>query len=59
MSLAFFALSSLDLLGALDRVDEPTRREYVDWVYAQQHPKGGFRGGPFVGLPVSEGDTNR
>lgn len=52
MSLAYFALSSLDLLGAMDELEDGTRREYIDWIYAQQLPSGGFRGGPFVGLPA-------
>lgn len=66
MSLAFFALSTLELLGALD-VDDAVdgsdggngkrsvlsraeKAAYADWIYAQQHPDGGFRGSPFVGL---------
>jgi hypothetical protein len=70
MSLAFFALSTLELLGALDDTDSVTangneegrkkqgglsrgeKAAYADWIYAQQHPDGGFRGSPFVGLEV-------
>ena len=45
MTLAFFTVSALDLLDALESsisVDE--RAAYVDWVYHCQHPHGGFRG---------------
>ena len=64
MSLAFFALSTLELLGALDDTVDDTdhgtgsalsraeKAAYADWIYAQQHPDGGFRGSPFVGLEV-------
>lgn len=54
MSLAFFVLSSLDLLGALnDTVSDSERQSYIDWIYDQQDSvHGGFRGGPFVGLPA-------
>ena len=53
MSLAFFALSSLDLLGGLDRISQDEKRDYINWIYEQQLPSGGFRGGPFVGISVS------
>jgi hypothetical protein len=53
MSLAFFVGSSLDLLGAMDTISLAEKAEYIDWIYAQQHPEGGFRGSPFIGLPVS------
>lgn len=53
MSLAFFALSSLDLLGALASITPAEKAGYVEWIYAQQHPQGGFRGSPFIGLAVS------
>ena len=70
MSLAFFALSTLELLGALDDTDSVTangneegrkkqgglsraeKAACADWIYTQQHPDGGFRGSPFVGLKV-------
>ena len=45
MSLAFFILSALDLLGALHaRTTASERREYADWILRCQHPDGGFRG---------------
>ena len=45
MSLAFFILSALDLLGALHaRTTASERTEYADWILRCQHPDGGFRG---------------
>lgn len=45
MTLTFFILSSLDLLGVLfTRTSPAERREYADWIYNHQHPRGGFRG---------------
>ena len=35
MTLAFFALSGLDLLGALGEV-EHMKTDIIDWIYAQQ-----------------------
>ncbi|KAI5270795.1 hypothetical protein KEM52_005168, partial [Ascosphaera acerosa] len=61
MTLAFFVLASLDLLGALDppppsssssptprpTISESDRCAYIDWIYACQLPTtGGFRGSP-------------
>ena len=52
MTLAFFILSALDLLGILDtQVDAAERQVYVDWIYRCQHTQGGFRG--FTGGDVS------
>ncbi|SCZ99519.1 BZ3500_MvSof-1268-A1-R1_Chr3-1g06058 [Microbotryum saponariae] len=59
MPLAYFCLSSLSLLpstclsptndpslSALDVLFKPEQRQgYIDWVYEQQSPGGGFRGG--------------
>lgn len=37
MTLAYFCLSALDLLGQLDTVTtEKEREEYIDWIYSQQ-----------------------
>lgn len=47
MTLAFFTISALDLLGALfERTTPADRNDYVDWIYRCQHPDGGFRGFP-------------
>jgi geranylgeranyl transferase type-1 subunit beta len=57
MTVAYFCISGLDILGALDMVDSSP---IIDWVYAQQlrgngeEPfAGGFRGGGFLGSPFS------
>ncbi|KAL8874686.1 MAG: hypothetical protein Q9174_000026 [Haloplaca sp. 1 TL-2023] len=45
MTLAFFILCALDILGALeDNTTEEERSSYIDWIYHCQHPNGGFRG---------------
>ena len=59
MTCAYFCISGLDILGALDKVDGPS---IVEWVYAQQlRPAagaqadaawaGGFRGAAYLGAP--------
>ena len=53
MTLAFFILSALDLLGALEtHTTSAERTEYADWILRCQHPEGGFRG--FTGTMVGE-----
>ena len=45
ITLAYFTLSALDFLDALDSHTTPLERaQYVDWIYHCQHPSGGFRG---------------
>lgn len=57
MTLAFFVLCGLDLLGALEtNISEDERGSYVDWIYRCQHPDGGFRG--FTGVDLGEERTN-
>ncbi|KAI9851123.1 MAG: hypothetical protein M1838_004458 [Thelocarpon superellum] len=47
MTLGFFIISALDVLGVLETHTKPEeRREYIDWIYHCQHPEGGFRGFP-------------
>ncbi|KAI9724371.1 MAG: hypothetical protein M1812_000439 [Candelaria pacifica] len=47
MTLAFFIISALDLLGCLEETTtQAERQEYVDWIYRCQRPSGGFRGSP-------------
>jgi len=54
MSLAFFTISALDLLGCLHSITTPEEREgYVTWLYNCQHPNGGFRGSPAMDLGES------
>lgn len=44
MYLAYFIISALDLLDALNTVStQHERRDYVNWIYRCQHPDGGFR----------------
>jgi len=51
MSLAFFVVTALDLLGQLNSNTTPQeRQDYIDWVYHNQHPKGGFRASPGTDL---------
>ncbi|CAD6577874.1 MAG: Geranylgeranyl transferase type-1 subunit beta [Alectoria sarmentosa] len=57
MSLGFFILSALDLLGALHtRITASERTEYADWILRCQHPDGGFRG--FTGTMTGNENTN-
>ncbi|KAL4779097.1 terpenoid cyclases/protein prenyltransferase alpha-alpha toroid [Aspergillus varians] len=45
MLLAFFTVSGLDLLGALQTKTTPEERQgYIEWIYHCQVPSGGFRG---------------
>ncbi|KAI9848709.1 MAG: hypothetical protein M1837_006796 [Sclerophora amabilis] len=47
MLLAFFIVSALDLLSALNsHTTRDERSSYIDWIYRCQHPQGGFRGFP-------------
>lgn len=60
MTLAFFILSALDLLDALDnRILDEERKSYVDWIYRCQHPNGGFRGFTGADLGTSSNEQNR
>ena len=57
MMLSFFILSALDILGVLfTRTSPSERKEYADWIYNCQHPKGGFRG--FSGSDFGKQATN-
>ena len=45
MTFAFFTLSALDILSALqNHTTADERSDYVDWIYSCQHPNGGFKG---------------
>ncbi|KAF4221176.1 hypothetical protein CNMCM5878_009973 [Aspergillus fumigatiaffinis] len=45
MLLAFFTISGLDILGALDsKITAEERKGFIDWLYRCQVPSGGFRG---------------
>eukprot|EP00729_Bicosta_minor_P008507 gene8507-26781_t len=54
MTLVFFTISGLDLLGTLDRKISPEqKKEIIDWIYSLQvvvpTPPAGFRGASFIG----------
>ncbi|KAH6560466.1 hypothetical protein BASA62_010476 [Batrachochytrium salamandrivorans] len=62
MTLGYFCVAGLDLLGTLDsKVSQQQRSAWIEWIYAQQiHPCDkyradsgvcGFRGSPFAGAP--------
>ncbi|RDW57438.1 protein geranylgeranyltransferase type I subunit CDC43 [Aspergillus mulundensis] len=54
MLLAFFTVSGLDLLGALQsKTTREERQGYIDWIYHCQVPSGGFRG--FTGTDFGAG----
>ncbi|KAK8202926.1 geranylgeranyl transferase-like protein type i beta subunit [Phyllosticta capitalensis] len=51
LTLAFFIISALDLLRVRDDFMTPEERaDYVNWLYHNQHPNGGFRGSPATDL---------
>ncbi|KAH9458053.1 hypothetical protein Pst134EB_010357 [Puccinia striiformis f. sp. tritici] len=51
ITFGFFALSSLAILGALDRLDLAERADYIDWIYRRwNHKIGGFGGAPNIDL---------
>ena len=59
MYLAFFIIAALDLLDALNTVStEQERRDYVDWIYRNQHPNGGFRMWPGTDLGEYKTEDN-
>lgn len=60
LTLAFFILSALDLLGCLEaRISEQERRDYIDWIYHCQHPDGGFRGSPATDFGEKRDEENK
>ena len=59
MYLAFFILSALDLLDALDTaISSEERRDYIDWIYRCQHPGGGFRMWPGTNFGERANEAN-
>lgn len=60
MTIAFFCLSALDLLGALQsKTSDEDRRSYRDWIYRMQCPGGGFSGSPASGSASTSTSTSR
>ncbi|OMP84149.1 Geranylgeranyl transferase type-1 subunit beta [Diplodia seriata] len=59
MTLAFFIVAALDLLGAVcDSCSDQERQDYIDWVYRNQHPDGGFRASPAMDLAAARTADN-
>ncbi|KAK4615694.1 Geranylgeranyl transferase type-1 subunit beta [Fulvia fulva] len=59
MYLAFFIISALDLLDSWHSMtNEQERKDYVDWIYHCQHPKGGFRMWPGTDFGVLANEDN-
>ena len=59
MTLAFFIISALDLLGVLfERTTQAERSDYINWIYRCQHPRGGFRGFPATDFDGRSTDEN-
>lgn len=61
LTIAFFALSGLDVLNALDRLTSPSKEEIIEWIYSLQVisnkagtniKKCGFRGSSTNGVPT-------
>ncbi|WWD05999.1 hypothetical protein V865_004084 [Kwoniella europaea PYCC6329] len=49
---AFFCISGLDLLGALeDKTTREQRHGWIEWIWSLQAPTGGFRGSTFMTTP--------
>ncbi|KAL9047089.1 MAG: hypothetical protein Q9214_000249 [Letrouitia sp. 1 TL-2023] len=60
MTLAFFTLSALDLLGVLESSTTVSERQaYIDWIYSCQHSHGGFRGFTGADMGEREDESNR
>lgn len=56
MTLAYFALSALDLLGAVEgKLPREEQAHYREWIWAQQVRGGGFLGSPAT-ASSSQGD---
>ena len=60
MTLAFFGLSGLDMLGLLDdTLSAERKKQIIDWIYTHQilpsedgnMESCGFRGSSFIGVP--------
>lgn len=51
LSLGFFLLNSLDILGELQTITPEDREHWIDWIYKCQVPTGGFRGSTATKTP--------
>lgn len=53
MTLAFFIVAALDLLGTLETsITQAERSSWIEWIYSCQTPEGGFRG--FTGTDLCD-----
>lgn len=53
ITLGFFALGSLAIVGGLDRLDQEERTDYIDWIYRRwDDQSGGFSGAPILDLDL-------
>ena len=58
MTILFFAISGLDVLGSLEKsLNEERKREIVDWIYSLQ-VETGFLGSTFLKIPKFEGKSS-
>ena len=54
MTILFFAISGLDVLGSLEKsLNEERKREIIDWIYSLQ-VETGFLGSTFLKIPKLE-----
>ncbi|CAZ85033.1 unnamed protein product [Tuber melanosporum] len=58
LTLGFFCIAALDLLGCLQtETTEGDRAGWINWIYKNQLPTGGFRGSPATELGGGEGGS--
>ena len=56
LTLGFFCIAALDLLGCLHtETTEEDRTGWINWIYKNQLPIGGFRGSPATDLGKADG----
>jgi len=60
MTLGCFCVAALDLLGELQFLTSPEdRKGWIDWIYRNQLPTGGFRGSPATDFGKLRTETNK
>lgn len=60
MSLAFFIVAALDLLGMFESIiTKEERLSWIEWIYSCQTPEGGFRGFTGTDLMKARNQGNR
>ncbi|KAF8252757.1 terpenoid cyclases/Protein prenyltransferase [Wilcoxina mikolae CBS 423.85] len=59
MTLGCFCVAALDLLGELQFLTSPEdRKGWIEWIYRNQLPTGGFRGSPATDFGEKRNETN-